>query len=63
MDPQQPEPEPGDGMRAEIEGERGEPLALAGQEQRTENSPAYCVPRCYQFQGRISASIVPCTGV
>ena len=38
MNPQQPEPEPGGRMCAKIEGERYEPLALAGQERRTENS-------------------------
>ena len=47
MDPQQPEPEPGGGMCAKFEREGNEPLALAGQERRTENSTAPCVPRCY----------------
>ena len=59
MDPQQPEPESGGGMCVEIEGERDEPLALVGQERRTENSTASCVPSCYLLQGRFSESSVP----
>ena len=47
MDPQQPEPESGGGMCAKIEGERDEPLALIGQERRTENSTASCVAAIY----------------
>ena len=57
MDPQQPEPEPGGGMCAKIEGERDEPLALAGQERRTENSTASCVPSWYLLQGRLVHAI------
>ena len=58
MDPQQPEPESGGGKCAEIEGERDEPLALAGQEWRTEDSTASCGPSCYLLQGRFSESSV-----
>ena len=60
MDPQQPELEAGGGMCAEIEEERDEQLVLAGQERRTENSTASCVPSCYLLQGRFSESSVPC---
>ena len=59
MYPQQPEPELGGGMCEKIEGERDEPLALARQEWRTENSTACCVPSCYLLQGRFSESSVP----
>ena len=59
MDPQQPEPELSGGMCAKIEGERDELLTLAGQERRTENSTASCVPGCYLLQGRFSESSVP----
>ena len=59
MNPQQPEPEPGGRMCAKIEGERYEPLALAGQERRTENSTASCDLRCYLLPGRFYESSVP----
>ena len=58
MDPQQPEPEPGGGMCADIEGERDEPLVFAGQERKTENSTASYLPSCYLLQGRFSESSV-----
>ena len=60
MDAQQPEPEPGGGMCAEIEGGRDALLALAGQERRAENGMASCVPSRYLLQGRLSESRVPC---
>ena len=63
MDPQQREPESGDGMCAKIEGERDEQLALTGQERRTENSTASCVLSCYLLQGKFYDSGVPCAGV
>ena len=63
MDLQQPEPESGGGMYAKVEGERDEPLALTGQERRTENSTASCVPSCYLLHGKFSESSVPCGGV
>ena len=63
MDPQQPEPESGGGMGEKIEGEGEEPLALTGQERRTENSTASCVFSCYLLQRKFSKSGVPCAGV
>ena len=63
MDLQQPEPESGGGMCAKVEGERDDPLALTGQERRTENSTASCVPSCYLLRGKFSESSVPCAGV
>ena len=59
MDTQQPEPEPGGGMCAEIEVGRDALLELAGQERRGENGTASCVPSCYLLQGRFLESSVP----